>query len=68
MTAAEELILVDASLAALYASNTASYSIKDRSRQHLELTQLIARKKELELAVARATHGMFDVAKFRTTE
>lgn len=68
MTAAEELALVDAALADLYAANTAEYSIKDRSRRYLELSQLIARKKELELAVSRATNGMFDVAKFRNTD
>jgi hypothetical protein len=68
MTAAEELALVDAALEALYTSNTQEYSIKDRSRRALELSQLIARKKELELTVQRSTYGIFDVAKFRNTD
>jgi|GEM_PF-4990343 len=68
MTAAEELALVDVSLAALYASNTQEYSLKDRSRRSLEFTQLIERKKELELAASRSTTGLFDVAKFRNTD
>jgi hypothetical protein len=57
LSPAQELALVDAALEQLYQTNTQSYSVADRSKVAIEISQLINRKKELEWAVARQSNG-----------
>lgn len=69
MTAAEELVLIDAALTQAYTANAQSYSgPAGRARTLLAINDLLARKRELELQINRETYGGFQVAQFRDPE
>ena len=69
MTAAEELVLVDAALSQAYTANAEAYaSPGGQSKTLIDIDKLIARKKELELQINRQTYGGFQVAQFRDPE
>jgi hypothetical protein len=65
MTPSEELVLVDQALQAIYDGNVSSYSIGGRSVSKLALNDLINRKRELEMIIARENGGMFYLAKLQ---
>jgi hypothetical protein len=71
MTAAEELALIDTAITNLITGGAQSYSISGgggagRSITKLSYSQLVQRKKELEIAIARqSSTGSCPVAQFR---
>ena len=69
MTAAQELVLVDAALEQAYTANAQSYGgPANRSKVLLDIEKLIARKKELEAQVSHEASGGFWVAQNRAVE
>ena len=68
MTAAEELVLIDAALTQAYTANAQAYSNNGKGKTLLEIGKLIERKKELEATVARQTSGMWYAAQSRNPE
>lgn len=66
MTAAEELVLVNAALTAVYQAQ--AYSINGRNVTKANLSELLKRKKELETQISRESGGSFYLSEFQPTD